>query len=197
MGLWIRVMPLVLMLPSFASSQKPGEKEDDLHFGARIGDHPSILRLGERGESSDIPFLRNLLKEGDRSHGSASEAAQMALARLGVEAFVDEILDELKIDDPAVQMRVTQKLGYVGGKRSVKALAGLLGHDKISRKKLSRPKDSKARPRTHLFEPLSFSAVRALWKIVPNPPVPPRADPTAEDVKKWKEWWQKHKSGYE
>ncbi|HEX6924296.1 MAG TPA: hypothetical protein VF167_02645 [Longimicrobiaceae bacterium] len=48
-----------------------------------------------------------------------------------------------------------------------------------------------------VYEPLSHLAIRALARLVPDPPSTVPDLVTEEDVVRWKEWWELNRSKYE
>jgi len=144
------------------------------------GERQAILDLGKMADRSAIPYLQRLRQNEDGGQfGSISISAQMALAKLGDEKEMGQILSEANSDDPRLQERAVSKLAYVGGKEAIATLIGLLGIDKYRDQKGGEP--NRRGPNGELpferviFEPLNLDAMKVLAQIVPNPPVDPKA----------------------
>jgi hypothetical protein len=152
------------------------------------GDKEAILELGRRGDRSVIPFLKTYLQSSENDYGSVGANAQMALAKLGEDAQFQEILHKLDSDDPWVQNDAVEKLVYVGDPRAIKALVKLIKADDNRMRTSDKAHDV-------LSPPLSHIAVRALARIVPNPPVGFDGNIgflRREDIRLWEAWAKEH-----
>jgi hypothetical protein len=172
------------------------------------GDMQAILALGKLGDRTAVPYLKKLYQQlrpdscfsvrnpkeaserGKReiyeTFNCASPNAQMALAKLGEQAQLREILQELASDNARIQNEATYKLAYVGGTEAIQALAGLLDGDNRTRS---------SRSGHVLYSPLRQLAAYALARMVPDPPVGPEVafhDMTDEQLELWRKWREEH-----
>jgi hypothetical protein len=138
---------------------------------------------------------------------------QVALAQSGDEAMFAQIVAELSGDTPYQSVR---KLEYLGGKRSVDALVNSLdlSEDVVQKARMKECAIRECYPdvrvqwrqiwklqmdgheiQTELCEAMSFHScvVGVLGYMVKNPPLPPGAPATPENIQKWKDWWAKNK----
>lgn len=113
----------------------------------------------------------------------------------------NEIIAALHGDDPDAQDAAIRSLERIGNDAAVAMLAECLEHDEWRQAKGFDPDwrgPSGERPQGRMvYEPLGHLAVKALARLVPNPPRPAPADPvTEEDVAAWKAWWERNKEDY-
>ena len=147
----------------------------------------AILELGRIGTRNEIPFLRSIrdrLRDAPPerlSDREASEAAQMAMAKLGDNAAFQEILEELRNPNQSVQQAVFNKFKYIRNKEVFRELYRLLDddHDRGGRG-------------DQVFWPFSYFAMQTLAETVPNPPIRGLLLPSKENVAIWKKWFQDH-----
>jgi HEAT repeat protein len=179
---------------------------NDLVKKVEGGNADALLEMGRRGDKSVVPYLQALWEKTSKDSRSETNPKwvaniQMALAKLGEKKQVDEIWKELKNDDPSIQTAAIKKLTYVGGNQAVLALVNLLDNSVLLRgKSMQRSPSSTEQVRQGVvfFGPLNLMAMEALGQIVPNPPVLYTNEIKAkqDDVKIWKDWWEKNKSKY-
>jgi hypothetical protein len=170
------------------------------------GDTQAILELGRLGDRAAIPYLKELRQKPrpDRSCHAildirmAREEAKtelyetfpcvpdnavMALAKLGEQDQMREIVQELESADYVVQVEATLKLAYLGGPEAIRMLVNLLDRHE-------------GRAVSDFFYPaLSQMAAYALARIVPDPPVGPEirfADIGYEHLDLWRKWLGEH-----
>lgn len=156
------------------------------------GNTPAILQMGKRGDKSAVPFLRTLVQQPNKNFDSVAANAQMALAKLGEEEQLNEILREAEGDDLAVQyIAISRKLPYVGGPKVVGVLVRLLD-DTDYHSVFGKAGPNGELPNRVVYEPPSFLAMKALAQIVPNPPVNPQVQPTEAHIQIWREWLKKN-----
>lgn len=198
------VVMLTVSVNAQAGTEQKKAKVKPLMERAEAGDQKAILDLGLLGDESVIPYLKKFLEQPNKNFGSAASNAQMALARLcGGEQF-EEILNELKSEDPSVQTDAIKKLTYVEGPKSIRVLAKLLTDSDENKKwRVMKGYDPNKRgpqgeiPQGKVFyHPRNYLAMKALAQIVPNPPTMPTSEPTEEDLPKWREWWESNKDKY-
>lgn len=141
---------------------------------------------------------------------------QVALAQLGDEEMFQDIVDELQQGFYAP----VRKLEFIGGRRSVEALVKALdvseeaaqkaqanacrywtfcypnvkGQFKSIWLKTPYPPNTEMDRETCVAETFHACVVGALGLMLKNPPVPPGAAPTPENIGKWKEWWAQNQN---
>jgi hypothetical protein len=138
---------------------------------------------------------------------------QVALAQSGDEAVFGQIVAELSGGTPYQSVR---KLQYLGGKRSVDALVNSLdlSEDAVQKARMKECADRACYPDVpvqwrqiwklqmdgqevgiELCRAMSFHScvVGVLGYMVKDPPLPPGAPATPENIQKWKDWWPKNK----
>jgi hypothetical protein len=139
---------------------------------------------------------------------------EVALAQLGDQKMFDQIVAELNGEAAYQSVR---KLEYLGGKRSVDALISALDlSDDAIQKALWKGCGNTTRCypdvgvqwrqiwhtemngkelHQELCETMTFHScvVGILGYMVKDPPLPPEAEATPENIQKWKNWWAKNK----
>jgi len=131
-------------------------------------------------------------------YDTAAENARMALAKLGVSRYLDEIMTELKTPTSStlfrvkystlspraygyrVQVGALKKLAYVKNPSTVKDIAEFLRYAKSP---------NTTEPSDEVRPPLAVFAAGTLRSIVDNPP--PTNDPSV-----WQQWWEQNKDKY-
>jgi len=208
-----RNIVLILVLFGINTIQGIAQKNDDkrqirvdssleaLVQAADSGNNDAILELGKRGGGETIPVLQKIReKDKNKAFGSASSCAQMALAKLGDSEAMDEILAELKNEEPVSQDNAIKKLTYVANNKAIEVLIGLLGNNKPRKMKgydpnMRGPKGEMPQGKI-LYEPINVIAMKALATIIPNPIVSADKLPAQENIQKWREWWQANSNRY-
>ncbi len=138
---------------------------------------------------------------------------QVALAQLGDDAMFAQIVAGLSGETPYQSVR---KLQYLGGKHSVDALVSSLdlSEDTVQKARMKECAIRACYPdvrvhwrqiwklqmdgheiETELCQAMSFHScvVGVLGYMVKDPPLPPGAPATPENIQKWKDWWAKNK----
>lgn len=144
-----------------------------------------------------IPRLRRLKARKGKEFATYTNAAQMALAKLGERRELDEILEESRSDEADVRSNALEKLAYVGGKTAINALAAQLEEKARFRATKLKMKDGSFIEGDAAFPPPSHQAMAALEKLVPDPPEYNRDFPGDADVEIWKAWWKANKKKYQ
>jgi hypothetical protein len=166
---------------------------------AERGDQEAILQLGTRGEAdraATVALLNRIRSSwANKNYGSPSACAQMALAKLGDNDAMSEILAELAGDEPGVQDNAIKKLTYVASPAAIEVLIGLLDDDKPRKMKEWSGSSGEKPQGKILYYPINVMAMEALAEIIPNPVVIPgqRTPPTKEHIQQWREWWSENK----
>jgi len=112
-----------------------------------------------------------------------------------------ELRQALASDDPDVQDEAIRRLEELGGAQAISLLAACLDERSWRQQKgfdpdWRGPHGERLQGRM-VYEPLSHLAIRALARLVPDPPSTVPDLVTEEDVVRWKEWWELNRSKYE
>jgi hypothetical protein len=119
-----------LMLACSVASQSPQQVAPlPLASAIKAGSIDDILKAGASGDKRHLPVLRDLAGQGLPVLHSVSGSAQMAMAKLGDSAQMKSVVCELSYAENRVQDEAIEKLKYIGGYGSIKALASLLTED--------------------------------------------------------------------
>jgi HEAT repeat protein len=135
------------------------------------------------------PALQPVLEWYVRSpHPAVAELTKQALAKLGDQYYLAEILAELEVEDRHVRSEAFRKLAYVQDQVTVRQIAPFL-------------RDPGPLPLAdgHVrYTPYRFLAAWALGQIVDAPPVKKDLAGlyTEADVKTWQTWWESHQHTY-
>jgi hypothetical protein len=204
------------------------------------GDRKAILEAGKTGDKIFIPILEKMAKpprfvyqidpemakrlgpqvveetQKSQAHPVYDEpsavSARMALVKLGVKEYVDEILTEAtsptnspvykdlgqypqyfqrKSDAIKIQMLAFDKLVYLKDRSTVHVLAALLY--------------ARENPQDYIvggdviFDLPSSMTMQTLAQIVDNPPkidLPPVSETHDARIKIWQQWWEQNKDKY-
>ena len=140
----------------------------------------AIVDLGAKGDQRAVPGIKKLGTMGYPYGGYVGTKApfiwlrhdyvETALAELGDANEFAIVVHELQTN--AFQTAIL-KMQVVGGKKAVSALL-----------------EASVNPAYAMFNQALF---KSLSQMVQDPPLPPNADPTAENVHKWQAWWAKNK----
>jgi len=142
--------------------------------------------LGQVGDPSLIPRLTPFLASPDKA---VIEVTRQALAKLGDQRFLAEILAELDVEGP-VQAKAFEKLAYIGNPSTVRKIAQFL-YAPGAPPSVIGPRDRVG------YLPYSHMAAWALGQIVDNPPVKKDLGLlTEQDIETWKAWWDAHQHEY-
>lgn len=152
--------------------------------------------LGWVGDSSLIPILEKYIESNDKT---VADSAKQALAKLGVEKHLEEIISELNRGIPSgspmhpkeysARGRAMKKLAYIGGKRAVVELAKILFE---TENPISMSRD-------HKLIPYRYGAGYFLQDLVPDPPVRKKTSLIykEQDIQVWRAWWLEHRHEFE
>ena len=138
----------------------------------------AMIDLAATGDPRVVPILLKLKTIGYPNEGYAGSRAPYVWVR---HDYVETSLakwgdaEEFAILEHALQINQTSilKLQVIGGK---KAMAALL--------------ESNTNPNYGMYNQALF---KSLSEMVQDPPLPANADPTAENLRKWRDWWAKNK----
>jgi hypothetical protein len=142
------------------------------------GFHLALVDLGGTGDQRAVPGIQKLGTMGYPYNGYIGTRApsnfiwlrhdyvETSLARLGDAKEFNIIVAHLKTNSFQTEI---QKLQIVGGKDAVEALTNSSDYA------WDRP------------------LLKALGEMVQNSPLPPDADLSEQNIKKWKDWWAKNK----
>jgi hypothetical protein len=176
-----KVTPPSLMLPD-ATLQCYGRiAEWDIGEGVR--------ELYSADGKDALPVIEHYAKRGDQkipwsSLRTTRGSAQAVLAKAGDEASFKAIVTELSRSGNGID-----KLTYIGDSRSVEVLLNALGPDFFHLPFRAFSEDEAGKMQQLIFHALS--------SLVKNPPLPPDASATLENVEAWRAWWQKTKGTVE
>lgn len=147
--------------------------------------HPKAARaLGRVGTAETRMILEPYTMSNDAALATASK---VALARLGDEKRLADVLDELKSEDVRTKAEAFGKLEYIAAPVTVPPIASFL--DDLG------PIASSSHI---LLTPYRVLAARALAEIVADPPVinKPRHLYSDVEVEIWRSWWRLHQGEY-
>lgn len=134
----------------------------------------AIVDLGATGDQRALPGIKKFGSMGYPLNEHLGSRAQYPSHFWLRHDYVETALAELG-DTKAFSMIAAgpdiQKLQIIGGKGAVDALI-----------------NSK-----HFNTTQGTPLLKALSQIVQNPPLPPDAEPSAQNIRTWKEWWVKNK----
>jgi HEAT repeat protein len=151
------------------------------------GNYDAILAAGKSNDRTLIPYLKTLAsKSGSKSlENSAAFKAHVALAELGDEEAIGEILAEVDASDPYMQDSAMKKLSYIKGQKAFAKLYSLL--DDFAERADPNVKSGV------VYFPRASMAVLFLSQMVENPPTAIGVYGTRENVELWKAWFEKNK----
>jgi hypothetical protein len=134
----------------------------------------AIVDLGATGDPRAVPGIKKFGSVGYPLNESLGSRVQYPsyfwLRHDYVETALAELGDTQAFSTIAARNDI-QKLQLIGGKRAVEAL-------------IESRNFNTAQGRLSL---------KALSQMVQNPPLPPEASPSAENIQTWKQWWAKNK----
>jgi hypothetical protein len=177
---WIKWSKREKPVPFSISADFQDPHEQCLARKVEWGFDTALLDLAATGDQRALPAIRRFGTMGYPYNGYVGSRApfiwlrhdyvETALAELGdAEAFAI-IVHELQTN--AFQTAIL-KMQIVGGKKAVSALL-----------------EASVNPAYAMFNQALF---KSLSQMVQDPPLPPNADPTAENLQKWQAWWAKNK----
>lgn len=168
-------------VPFSISNDLQGPYEQCLGRKVEWGFHMALIDLGATGDQRAVPQIQKLGTMGYPYEGYIGTKApsnfiwlrhdyiETALAELGDAKQFDIIVANLKTSSFQTEI---QKLQIIGGKNAVEALINSNGY----------------------FNTMSGGYfLKALSQMVQNPPLPPDAEPSVQNIRTWKEWWAKNK----
>lgn len=204
---WQYVFFLLILSISSASAQT-GELSITAQYlksQVEAGDSDAIRAAGDSGDLTLIPYLKQLASDGKARNNSNSSAfqAHIALAKLGDDKALQQILADIDADNPDVQDKAMKKLSIVGGDEAFKKFYQLLD-DTASRENPDCRKNTRKFAENSedkncgfcydvIFFPKSSMAIFFLSQMVNNPPTKRFVIGTEKNVSIWKEWFKKNK----
>ena len=154
----------------------------------RSGDIAAIIEAGKSGNRLFVPPLRDAISVDKRT--DLAGAVRVALAKLGERDQLQEVWCRAITDDPKHGLYPsTDELETVGGWFAIQGLEKLLTPGSLVRWHRASEKD---RNNDALSDPLPVAALKALPKVIPNPP---KQFPEKEwngQVKNWRDWVAAH-----
>ena len=173
-----------------AMCQLRGESASSAAIAAGIqrGDEQAILEAGKSGDVSFIPQLLDYRRKARKNTNFQAVAVQLALAKLGQPAELQEIRCEFLFGSPSVQYHALDKLDYLRGWFSIEAISEVLDN----------PKYHGGRDGRGVFAPPGSYVVQKLPAMVPNAPAIesgislPTSQVDLARQRQWKEWIGAH-----
>ena len=203
------LLPLIFALflvPCFAQEQNQSLSDTAIYLESRVkeGDYKAIVEAGNSGDITLIPYLKQLSSnlEGRSNRNHPSFFSHIALARLGDNEAIQQILEEVDNESPAVQDKGMGKLSLVGGKVALRKFYELLDDTK-PRKNTDCLKMFEEHNKKHpenklspycdvIYFTRSVTAMISLKRLVENPPVKTFYG-TQKEIDVWKDWFEKNK----
>ena len=143
----------------------------------------AILEMANQGGRDAETTIRKFSRLWPRRPlDSVDGSVDAALARLGDRGSLAEIIAELRERQNAFGTAV-RKLEFVGTRDSLEALLS----------QLRPPAVRASRVQASIEREFQASILQALARMVVNPPLSVTAQPTAENVQTWHDWWHVHK----
>jgi hypothetical protein len=177
---WIKWSKREKPIPFSLSEDFQDPYEQCLGRKVEWGFDMALVDLGAAGDQRAVPAIRQLGTMGYPYNGYVGTRApfiwlrhdfvETALAELGDAEEFAIIVHELHTN--AFQTAAL-KMQIIGGKKAVSALL-----------------EASVNPDYAMFNQALF---KSLSQMVQEPPLPPNADPTAENLQKWQAWWAKNK----
>jgi HEAT repeat protein len=138
------------------------------------------------GRIGDIALRSGLEPYANSSDKVVAMLTRDALAKLGDQKYLAEILAELDVNDVWVRSEAFRKLAYIGNKAAVRKITQFL----------SDPGPPLSDSPHVEYTPYRFLAAWALSRIVDNPPVKKKEFYNDQDVAVWLAWWREHQHEY-
>jgi hypothetical protein len=227
------VLPLSMLLMSLTFAQMVPAVESELLSSVQHGDRNAIIQAGATGDTNFVSVLESIARPHFVAQVNSNSVrnmspeqietlkesmwrpvyddpiavdARVALAKLGIKDYLDEILTELT--DPAhspvckerdghpqfrcdairVRNGAFDKLAYIRSRSTVRAIASFLSVT-----------SAPASEGDIRYDSYANMAMRALTKIVDDPPQTglPEDSATLEARSKiWQQWWEQNKDKY-
>jgi hypothetical protein len=199
------VLFLLMFLVSavYAQEQELSWTAKRLKEQVKNGEYKVILEAADTSDITLIPYLKQLTSnsEGRKNHNHPSFYAHVALAKLGDDEAIQQILAEVDNKSPAIQSSGMHKLSLVGGKVAFRKFYELLDDtkpredtdcQKMFEEHNKKHPENKLSPYCHvMYLSRSVTAMFYLKKMVENPPVKTFYG-TQKEIDIWKEWFKKN-----
>jgi HEAT repeat protein len=172
-------------LEQIDSRKAPPSMIQALLIQLQNGHARAVRVLGRVGDPSLRPALEPYAVSPDEA---VATLTRQALAKLGDQHYLAEILAELDAEDREVRSDVFRKLAYIGDKTTIRQIAQFLWN-----------LDGPALASSGLSDIVDrFFAAWALSQIVDNPPAKKDLATlyTEQDIKTWQAWWEAHQHEY-
>ena len=125
--------------------------------------------------------LKTFQRDSDELFGSISGTIDVALLRFGDEVIMTELNNRLGSKTTYMRNSAIKKMRIANTKESIDILLNALDVKKI---------DGVGENGINIFR---GEILNALSQMIENPPLDPEADPTPENIQKWKQWWSENK----
>ena len=159
----------------------------------------ALLEIADRGGPEAEAILKKFPPPNKvESLGTVQGNLSAALAKLGDPKEFAGITERPPINE-------IQELEYIGGRKAVEALIGILQtpsqHSSAETawlasctQKYGAPSCNSAAARDDRnFQAVLTAVLTDLAHMVKDPPLPSNADPTSENIQKWRDWWARNK----
>ncbi len=185
MKLNILLLVLVILIgvgSGFSQQEELSDSARTLSKRIKTEGSKAILDAGDSGDKSLIPYLKKLASD------SKEPWAQIALAKLGEEKYINQILVEVDSPDELVRTNGLEKLVRVGGKVTFRKL-----YEMLNQLKPLPQTDNKRRYRydryTGAYE--VFTYLNRVVEDVPKADV--KGNYWTNQINLWKAWFENHK----
>lgn len=169
------------------------------------GNRKAISEAADTGDVTLIPYLTELTSKIENRSNPNHPAfyAHVALAKLGNDEALRQILEEVDNESPTVQSNAMQKLSMVGGKLAFRKFYELLDDTRpredtdclrLFEKHNAKHPENKLLPYCHVaYFSRSATSMYFLRSMVKDPPTR-RFSGSKKEIDLWKEWIRK--TGY-
>jgi hypothetical protein len=164
----------------------------------------AILESADSGDVTLIPYLKQLSSnlEGRNNQNHSAFYAHIALAKLGDDEAIQQILAEIDDESPRIQSNGMYKLSLVGGKFAFRKFYKLLDDTKpredtdclkMFEEHNKKYPENQRSPYCHvIYFNKSVTVMGYLIKMVENPPIKTFYG-TQKEINLWKNWIKKNK----
>ena len=166
---------LLLVGSNLAQAEQSSPTAEALRSRVKSGDVEAIIAAGRTKDPTLVPYLEKLAAKTKQRANENSVAfnAHVALALIGDDKSLREILEETDAPDPAIQDSAMKKLSIVGGKSAFRTFYRLLDDDSPRANPRCTADSETGRSRGEcdvVFFSRSATAMYFLSRMVENPP---------------------------
>ena len=191
-----------ILYRSRSGSERDPRPLEELRRAAHNRETHAILALGAKKDRGSLAWLqamaatpfppreelaktiyKDVLIE---EYHDANIAARMALARMGVDGYLDDFIVGLSTSSVDWRVDCFRALGFAGDLRVVKFLGPFLYDDKM-------PK----RPHASVIQSNAVNAIEALQELLPEVDAAQRQKNLGVNFRQgWRRWWEENKGKY-